>query len=32
MEVKHHFSEQGTINASGVSFSGFFRVLDSNPG
>ena len=31
MEVKHHFSEHGIMKASGVSLSGFFRVVDSNP-
>ena len=32
MEVKHHFPEHLTMKASGVSFSGFLRVLNSNPG
>ena len=32
MEVNHHFSEEGTMKASWVSFSGIFRVLDLNSG
>ena len=32
MEVKNHFPEHLTMKASGVSFLGFFRVLNSNPG